>query len=52
MGASRRIFYFAFGTKAAILKMRCGRYRQLVNKVVIIVTRLLLRSRRIKRKEK
>ena len=30
--------------------MRCGRYRQLVNKVVIIVTRLWLRSHRIERK--
>jgi hypothetical protein len=51
-GPGRRIFYFGFGTKAAILKMRCGCHRQLVNKVVIIVTRLWPRSRRIKRKEK
>ena len=52
MGAKPAHFYFDFGTKAAITKKRCGCYRQLVNKVEIIVTRLWLRSRRIKRKEK
>jgi hypothetical protein len=45
-------FYFDFGTKTATFKTESGCHRQLVNKEVIIVTRLWLGSRRIKRKEK
>jgi hypothetical protein len=49
-GPDGRFFRFSFGTKSATIEMQCGRRRQLVNKVVIIVTRLWFRSRRIERK--
>ena len=52
MGARQAHFYFDFGIKVANIERRCGCYRQSVNKVEIIVTRLWFRSRRIKRKEK
>jgi prepilin-type N-terminal cleavage/methylation domain-containing protein len=41
------VFKLDYGTKAALSKMRCGCSRQLVNKMVIIITRLLRCLRRI-----